>query len=394
MQYRTFGRIDWRPSALGFGAMRLPTLEDDPARIDEVEATRMLRYAIEHGVNYVDTAYPYHRGTSEAFLGRALRDGYREKVRLATKLPSWLVQAPGDFDRYLDEQLLRLQTETIDFYLLHGLGRERWHNLRDLGVLEWAERAMAAGRFRHLGFSFHDDYEAFREIVDAYDDWTLCQIQYNYMDTDHQAGTRGLRYAAERGLAVVVMEPLRGGALAQNIPPPVQALWDSAPVGARSPRPYTGQRDTAADWALQWVWNQPEVSLALSGMNTLRQVEENVASADRSGLGPLTPSDLALIERVKEAYRELCPIPCTDCRYCQPCPNGVAISRIFALYNEATMYNALERSRMVYEQWMREEERADCCLQCGECEAACPQGIEIIEWLKKAHEMLRSEETS
>ena len=394
MQYRTFGKLDWRPSALGFGAMRLPTLEDDPARIDEPEATRMLRNAIDHGVNYVDTAYPYHRGTSEAFVGRALRDGYREKVRLATKLPSWLVQAPGDFDRYLDEQLQRLQTETIDFYLLHGLGRERWHNLRDLGVLEWAERAMAAGRFRHLGFSFHDDYDAFREIVDAYDGWALCQIQYNYMDEDYQAGVKGLRYAAGRGLAVVVMEPLRGGALAQNIPPAVQSLWDSTPVGARSPRPYTGLRDTPADWALQWVWNQPEVSLALSGMSTLRQVEANVASAARSGPGTLAPDDLALIGRVKKAYRALCPIPCTDCRYCQPCPNGVAISRVFAIYNEAIMFDAVERSRMVYEQWMREDERADCCLQCGECEAACPQGIEIIEWLKKAHEVLGHEETS
>jgi uncharacterized protein len=401
MQYRTFGRLDWRPSALGFGCMRLPTLEDDAARIDEPEATRMLRTAIDSGVNYVDTAYPYHRGTSEAFVGRALRDGYRQKVRLATKLPSWLVQAPGDFDRFLDEQLQRLETKAIDFYLLHGLGRERWHNLRDLGVLDWAERAMGAGRFHHLGFSFHDDFQAFQEIVDAYDGWTCCQIQYNYMDVDTQAGTRGLRYAAERGLAVVVMEPLRGGMLAQNIPPAVQALWDSVGAtlavarpadphlavaqGGGEPRPYTR---TPADWALQWVWNQPEVSLALSGMNTLQQVEENVASAASAGPGLLAPDELALIDRVKQAYRELCPIPCTDCRYCQPCPNGVAISRIFAIYNESIIYSAIERSRMVYEQWMREEERADCCLQCGECEAACPQGIEIIEWLKKADALL------
>jgi uncharacterized protein len=379
MQYRTFGKTDWRPSALGFGCMRLPTLEGDPAQIDEPEATRMLRTAIDGGVNYVDTAYTYHRGTSEPFVGRALRDGYREKVRLATKLPSWLIQAPGDFDRYLDEQLQRLETGAIDFYLLHGLGRERWHNLRDLGVLAWAERAMADGRFRHLGFSFHDDYAAFQEIMDAYDGWTFCQIQYNYMDESHQAGVKGLRYAAERGLAVVVMEPLRGGMLAQNVPPAVQALWDSASVGA-----------TPADWALQWVWNQPEVSLALSGMNTMQQVEENLASAERSGPGTLTPDELALIDRVKDAYRELCPIPCTDCRYCQPCPNGVAISRVFAIYNEAVMYNALDRSRMVYEQWMREDERADCCLACGECESACPQGIEIIEWLKTADQLLTS----
>jgi uncharacterized protein len=388
MQYRTFGRLEWRPSALGFGCMRLPTLDGDPARIDEPEATRMLRTAIDHGVNYVDTAYPYHRGTSEAFVGRALRDGYRQKVRLATKLPSWLIQAPGDFDRYLDDQLRRLETEAIDFYLLHGLGRERWHNLRDLGVLDWAERAMAAGRFHHLGFSFHDDFPAFQQIMEAYDGWTFCQIQYNYMDVDTQAGMKGLHYAAERGLAVVVMEPLRGGMLAQNIPPSVEAIWDSDLPPVAAGKTEARSRRTPADWALQWVWNQPEVSLALSGMTTLQQVEENIASAARSGCDTLAPDELALIDRVKDAYRELCPIPCTDCRYCQPCPNGVAISRIFALYNEARMFNAVERSRMVYEQWMREDERADCCLQCGECEAACPQGIGIIEWLEKADALL------
>jgi predicted aldo/keto reductase-like oxidoreductase len=404
MQYRTFGKLEWHPSALGFGCMRLPTLDGDPGRIDEPEAIRMLRFAIDHGVNYVDTAYPYHRGTSEPFVGRALRDGYRQRVRLATKLPSWLVQTAGDFDRYLDEQLERLQTESIDFYLLHGLGRERWQNLRDLGVLAWAERAMAEGRFHHLGFSFHDSFEVFREIVDAYDGWTFCQIQYNYMDDDYQAGVKGLRYAAERGLGIVVMEPLRGGMLAQNVPPAVQALWDTATRGhgdAETRGEDEGLRVTAssplrvvprtpAEWALHWVWNQPEVSLALSGMTTMQQVEENIASAGRSGPGTLAPDELALIDRVKQAYQELCPIPCTDCRYCQPCPNGVAISRIFALYNEATMYNAVERSRMVYEQWLREDERADCCLACGECEAACPQGIEIIEWLKKADQLLAS----
>ncbi len=387
MQYRTFGRLDWRPSALGFGAMRLPTIGGDPARIDEAEAARMLRYAIDRGVNYVDTAYSYHSGTGEAFVGRALRDGYREKVRLATKLPSWLVQTADDFDRFLDEQLERLQTDVIDFYLLHTLDRERWRALRNLGVLGWAERAMADGRFRYLGFSFHDAYDAFQEIVGAYDGWTFCQIQYNYMDIDHQAGTRGLRYAAERGLAVVVMEPLRGGMLAQNIPPAVQAVWDSAEGSGFQTRPYR----TPADWALQWLWNQPEVSLVLSGMSTMQQVEENLASAERSGVGTLTAEELALITRVREKYLELCPIPCTDCRYCQPCPNGVAISRIFAIYNDAIMYNATDRARMSYHQFLREEERADCCLQCGECEAACPQGIKIMEWLKQVDAYLAAE---
>jgi predicted aldo/keto reductase-like oxidoreductase len=244
MQVRTFGKLDWKPSALGFGAMRLPTIDGDPAKIDEAEATRMVRHAIDHGVNYVDTAYPYHREESERFVGRALQDGYRERVKLATKLPSWLVKEPGDFDRYLNEQLEKLQTRHIDFYLLHSMNERSWPQLRDLDVFRWAEGALADGRIRHLGFSFHDKLEVFQEVVDGYDHWDFCQIQYNYMDTDYQAGTQGLKYAADKGLAVVVMEPIRGGRLANNIPPAVQEIWDSAPV----------QR-TPAEWALQWAWN-------------------------------------------------------------------------------------------------------------------------------------------
>ena len=384
MQYRTFGKLAWRPSALGFGAMRLPTIGGDPAQIDEPEATRMLRHAIDHGVNYVDTAYPYHRSTSEPFLGRALGDGYRGRVKLATKLPSWLVKEAADFDRFLNEQLARLQTATIDFYLLHALDAERWPKLRDLGVLALAERALAAGRIGHLGFSFHYKYEVFQEIVDAYDAWTLCQIQYNYMDEQEQAGVRGLSYAAAKGLAVIVMEPLRGGQLAGNAPPPVQAIWDTAAVARSGDRPPR----TPAEWALQWVWNQPEVSLLLSGMSTMEQVTQNLASAERSGPGALSVDELALIRRVREKYLELCPIPCTGCKYCQPCPNGVTIPRIFGTYNEAVMYGNTERGRMIYRQWFKAEEKADRCLRCGECEAQCPQRIMIMDWLEKAHELL------
>jgi predicted aldo/keto reductase-like oxidoreductase len=205
----------------------------------------------------------------------------------------------------------------------------------------------------------------------------MCQIQYNYMDENEQAGRKGLKYAADRGLAVVIMEPLRGGLLAGDVPPSVQALWETA-----------RHRRTPADWALQWLWGQPEVSVALSGMSTMTQVEENLASADRSDLGPLTPEELELVARVREQYLALCPIPCTDCKYCQPCPNGVAISRIFEIYNEAFMYNRVDRARTAYEHWMKEEERANCCLQCGECEPKCPQGIQIMEWLETADQFL------
>jgi uncharacterized protein len=382
MQYRTFGKLDWRPSALGFGAMRLPTIGGDAAQIDEPEATRILRYAIDHGVNYVDSAYPYHGGNSEILLGRALQDGYRERIKLATKMPAWLVKESADFDRYLDEQLARLQTASIDFYLLHGLRTERWQAVRDLGVREWAERKMAEGKIGRLGFSFHDSFEVFSQILDEYDGWAMCQIQYNYMDEQHQAGVRGLHLAAEKGLAVVVMEPLRGGLLAGPPPESVQTLWASAPV----------QR-TPADWALQWLWDQPEVSVCLSGMSTMQQVEENLASAERSGLAPLTESELALVSRVRDQYSALTPIPCTDCKYCQPCPNKVAIPRIFDLYNMAMIYNAPDRARRAYEHWLREEERANCCLECGECESKCPQGIEIIEWLGKADRYLTAEKS-
>ncbi len=382
MQYRTFGRLDWKPSALGFGAMRLPTIDGDPGKIDEPEATRMIRYAIDHGVNYVDTAYPYHRETSEPFLGRALQDGYRERIRLATKMPCWKVQGAEDFDRYLDEQLERLQTHHIDFYLLHGLNGESWPKMRDLGVLRWAEDALADGRIHHLGFSFHDKYEVFQEIVDASDLWLFCQIQYNFMDIEYQAGTEGLRYAANKGLAVVVMEPLRGGLLTKNVPPAVQEIWDRAP-----------RERTPADWALQWVWNQPEVSVVLSGMSTMEHVEQNVASASQSGPGTLTKQELDVIARARDRYQELSPIPCTDCRYCLPCPNGVDIPRVFEVYNEAMIYGDEQGARIAY-LWLDEEERANLCVECGECLEKCPQQIEIPDWLAKAHELLCPEEAA
>jgi predicted aldo/keto reductase-like oxidoreductase len=380
MKYRTFGKLSWRPSALGFGAMRLPVIDGDPAKIDEPVATQMIRYAVDHGVNYVDTAYPYHRGQSEPFLARALRDGYREKVKLATKLPSWLVKSVDDLDRYLGEQLERLQEDSIDFYLLHSMNKGSWANLRGVGVLDWAERAMADGRFQHLGFSFHDEYEVFQEIVDGYDNWTFCQIQYNYMDVDEQAGTRGLRYAADRGLAVVIMEPLRGGQLAKEPPEAVAQLWAGAP----------SQR-TPADWALQWLWNQPEVSVVLSGMSAMQHVVENVASADRSGVDTLTADELALVERVREAYRGLSPIPCTNCKYCLPCPNGVEIPQVFDIYNKATVYDDLRRGRWAYRENLEEGQRADACVACNQCEELCPQSIPIAEWLEKAHALLSGE---
>lgn len=376
MQYRKFGKLDWKVSALGFGAMRLPT-QGTPAEIDEAESTRMLHHAIDQGVNYIDTAYPYHGGQSELFVGRALKVGnYRERVKLATKLPCWKVEAEKDFDLLLNEQLAKLQTDHVDFYLLHALNKDRWHKMRDLNVLAWAEKAIASGRIRHLGFSFHDDYAAFEEIVDATDAWTFCQIQYNFMDIENQAGTRGLQYAAGKGLAVIVMEPLLGGRLV-NPPQPVQDLWDAAPV-RRSP----------AGWALQWVWNQPEVAVVLSGMSTMAQVEDNLASADASGIGTLTADDLARVEAARQLYISLSPIPCTKCQYCMPCPNGVNIPGNFEIFNTGKMYDKLDAARGEYKNWFAKESWASECISCGQCEPLCPQNIPISDWMPIVHSVL------
>jgi predicted aldo/keto reductase-like oxidoreductase len=384
VQYRTLGSLDWRPSALGFGAMRLPLLVStrhgeptDFSNVDREAATEMLHWAVDHGVNYVDTAYVYHDGVSEQWLGEALQGGYRERVMVATKLPVFKVAAPSDFDRYLDEQLARLRSPRIDFYLLHSLERTTWRKARDLGVLEWCQRAKADGRIGHVGFSFHDEYEVFTEIVDAGAGlWEFCQIQLNYMDGAYQAGLRGLRYAAQRGLGVIVMEPIRGGQLAKEPPPVVKALWASAP-----------RHRTPAEWALQWVWNLPEVSLALSGMSTLEQVQQNVEYAERSGPGSLSDEELALIDRVRDAYRERMAVDCTGCRYCQPCPNGVDIPRILELYNDAFIYDDVERQRLQYA-WLDKDKRAEACTQCGECETRCPQMLAVAEWLQRAGELL------
>jgi len=373
MKYRQFGDLDWKPSALGFGCMRLPT-ENGNENIDEDEAARMLAYAIDHGVNYVDTAYPYHGGNSEPFVGRFLENGYREQVKLATKLPCWKIEESDDFDRYLDEQLERLRTNHIDFYLLHALRESSWHDVRDLGVLDWAEGALADGRIGHLGFSFHDEYEVFEEIVDAYD-WAFCQIQYNYMDIETQAGRKGLEYAAAKGIAVVIMEPLLGGRLVDP-PEKIERIWQEAET-----------HRTPADWALQWLWNQPEVALVLSGMTAMTHVEENVASADVAGVGSLTEEELALIDRVRSAYEELCPIPCTQCQYCMPCPHGVDIPQNLDAYNQGVMYDKPDAARQSY-QFIDEENRASACVDCDECEEKCPQTIPISDWMVHVHEVL------
>lgn len=383
MEYRQFGKLDWKASALGFGCMRLPIVNDDYAKIDELEATKMIHHAIDNGVNYIDTAYNYHRGNSESFLGQALKNGYREKIKLATKMLPVEIKKLEDFNILLNKQLEKLQTDYVDFYLLHGMNRRWFPKLRDLGVFKWAEGAIDDGRIKCLGFSFHDEFDVFQKVVDSYD-WTFCQILYNYMSLDYQVGTKGLKYAAEKDLAVVIMSPLLGSWLAKA-PKPVEELWNSTQI-KRSP----------AEWGLHWLWNQPEVSVVLSGMSSMDHVIDNIKGANRSGISKLTKEELMLIDNARELYHELRVVPCTSCGYCMDCPNEVDIPYNFKLFNEGKMYENIARARSWYRfmeegyegDFHREKGQAALCTQCRECETKCPHNIAISEWMTIVHQVL------
>lgn len=372
MLYRTMGKTGEKVSQLGFGCMRLPVIDGDSNKIDEKKAIEMIRSAIDNGLNYVDTAYPYHGGESEPFVGRALKDGYREKVNLATKLPSWLIKTREDMDKYLDSQLERLQTDKIDFYLVHGLNAGSWDNLEKLGVTEFLDSAIKSGKIRYAGFSFHDKVDVFKKIIDSYN-WSFCQIQYNYLDEYNQAGTEGLKYAASKGLGVVIMEPLRGGRIVRNLPEKAKESISKSEI-KRSP----------AEWGLSWVWNHPEVSVVLSGMSVKENVEENLRVASKAEPNSLTDKELKLIDEVKNAFNEKIKVNCTGCEYCMPCPAGVNIPKNFSCYNEYSIFATKETEEELKGMYnmVGEAERADKCLKCGKCEKACPQKIEVRKELE------------
>jgi len=363
VKYRQIGLTKEKVSALGFGCMRLPTLDRKPSseEIDEKETVRMLRYAIDNGVNYIDTAYTYHNGKSEKVVGNALQDGYREMVLLTTKMPIWLVEKSSDFDRFLHEQLSRLKTDSLDIYLLHNLKKETYHHLLKLGIFSWAEKAIDKGLFRYFGFSCHEPFSIFKDFIDSYDRWSITQIQYNYMNEDVQAGTKGLKYAAEKEIGVVIMEPLLGGTLANPHPEILSLLNQANPQ--RSP----------VDWALQWLWNKPEISTVLSGMNSFEQVQQNINSANHSGANSLRSEELDTISKVQSKYSSMNPIPCTKCGYCMPCPNQVDIPRNFELFNTAMVFNQVNLNRNIYQNIFPEEMHASSCIQCGICEEKCPE---------------------
>lgn len=381
MKLIPFGNTGLEVSPLGFGCMRFPVLDRDNSRIDEEKAMEMVHYTIDHGVNYFDTAYPYHGfdfskgGASEPFLAKALQNGYREKVYIATKLPCWLVETREDMDRFLKEQLERLDTEYIDFYLLHALDRISWKKLLDLGVLEFLNSALDSGKIRFAGFSYHDEIDLFKEVVDAYE-WSFCQIQYNYMDEEYQAGTEGLKYAAGKGLAVVAMEPLRGGTLVKGLPPAAREILEEAAPGR-----------SVIDWAFQWLWKHPEVTLVLSGMSHLDHVKENIQLANELSQKEWTEKDDLALQSAIVTIRGLKRVDCTACNYCMPCPEGVNIPRNFALYND---YHMLQdpAAKLRYQRLLSDTAKASNCIECGLCEPQCPQSIPIRAELKHVDDLL------
>lgn len=369
MLYKKFAKDNWESSILGLGCMRLPVLDDDNKKIDEEKAIEMIRYAVDNGINYLDTAWPYHGENSEVVLGKALQDGYREKTKIATKLPSWSIEEEADFDKYFNKQLEKLQTDHVDLYLLHSLSKKYWKNYKELDVFSWLDQKKKEGKINYVGFSFHDDYDLFEEIINYYD-WDFCQIQYNYLDTEFQAGKKGLKYAHKNDVSVVVMEPLRGGTLAKTPPSEVKNILDQS----NSDR-------NAVEWSLQWLWNQKEVNVVLSGMSTLEQIKENIMLANKADHNKLNNEELKLVNKARKKFLDIFPVACTGCNYCIPCPEGVAIPNIFSLYNEAIIYDDYKTKNERYSNF-KEKSGADNCVECGQCEEACPQSLTIIKYLK------------
>lgn len=371
MLYRKFGKTEEDISILGYGCMRLPVLNGDDTTINEDEAIRQIRYGIDNGINYIDTAYPYHGGNSEALVGKALSEGYRDKVKLATKLPSWSIRSREDMDKYLDRQLERLNTDHIDFYLLHALNVKYWKNYLKYDVFDFIKKAKADGRIKHIGFSFHDELPIFKEIVDAHD-WDFCLIQYNMMDENYQAGIEGLKYAADKGMGIAIMEPLRGGNLANNVPKDIMDIWKQA-----------DERKSPAQWAMRFIWDNPEIGIILSGMNDISQINENIEEAGKAYPQSLTEKEKNLISNVKEIYKSRMAVDCTNCQYCMPCPVGVNIPGCFKTLNTGSMYQNMAFAKSQYNTFILGDSRASKCIECGECEDKCPQHIEIRKMLKE-----------
>ena len=371
MNYRTYGKLGIRGSAFGLGCMRFNGLASGDSTIDEQKAISLIRRAIDGGVTYLDTAYVYLGKTSEIVVGKALRDGYRDKVTIATKMPENAVHDRASMQALLDEELAKLQTDHIDFYLMHGIDRKGWEYFKSIGAPEFFDDMKKAGKIRYKCFSFHGSYEDFEYIIND-SDWDMVQIQYNFMDVNNQAGTKGLELAGRLGIPVVIMEGLLGGRLAKA-PANVQALYDAFPV-----------RRTPVEWAFRWLCDHPEVSVVLSGCNEAEQIDENLRIFDTVGAGIMPEEELRLMDDVRTAYLSRTKIGCTGCKYCMPCPNGVNIPGIFTACNNVSLYNTDPAQDFGLRQIKEKGMGADKCIQCGACEAACPQHLPIIEALQQA----------
>ncbi len=357
--------------------MRLPVVGDGYSPIDYEAAKSVLRHAIDKGINYLDTAPTYHDETSEKFLGRALGDGYRDKVAIATKMSRKVVGCREDCRALIPDQLERLRTDRIDLYLLHNVTKDSWRFFEDAGALDLIERARDRGQIGMVGFSTHEERDFFIELVDSHD-WDFCQIQFNYADRHIQAGEEGMSYAADKGLEVVIMEPLKGGMLARDDLPYMDVLEQS-------------DRDwSPAEWSLRWIWDHPEVSVVLSGMNAHAQVDENCRVAEESGPRSLGLDDLATLDRAKDALDRSCNIPCTSCGYCLPCPEGVQIPRMFTLFNNHVLSTGHSWGRNMYNFSTAQGDKAANCISCGVCEERCPQDIRISELMPMVHRTLSS----
>ena len=376
MQYRDYGKTGVKISPLGFGTMRFPL--DENGKVDEARTIKMLRNAVDGGINYIDTAFNYHGGNSEKIVGKALLDGYRDKVMLATKAPVWMFKSTEDFDSILEKQLGRLQTDHIDFYLLHSLNAISFEKkVMRYGIIEKMVEAKKAGKIKYIGFSFHDKVDVFKKICDSFD-WDFCQIQLNYIDTQYQAGIEGLKYAAAKGMGVSIMEPLRGGYLA-NVPAKVKAVFDKTD---KSP----------VEWGLDYLWNMPEVSVVLSGMSSEEQMEQNTAFAARSSVGMLDNGGLEVIEEAQKVFDEFDTVPCTGCSYCMPCPKGVGIPYNFVVYNNYKTGADFAEEKKRYDNWVPMfGQKASACVECHQCEQICPQHIKVSEKLKLVAEAFEKE---
>ena len=384
MLYNTLGKTGLKVSRLGFGTMRLPTIKSN-SQINEKEASQMLEYGIENGINLIDTAYPYHNdtlegsGNSERFVGEFLKEkSLRDKVLISTKSPSWAIESENDFEMYLDEQLDKLQTDYIDIYLLHSLTVPDWEKVNNLNVLDFLDDCLSSGKVKHVGFSSHIEVDYLIEILDEYPKWEVVLTQMNYLDEYYQSGVMGLNYLKEVNVGSMIMEPLRGGRLVQNIPKEVQQLWDMAET-----------KRTPVEWGLQYLWNRDDVDCVLSGMTSLEQVKENVRIASTEDI--ISDYDQELIREVARTYRTFLGNSCTRCGYCMPCPHGVDIINCLTEYNIAHMMGDPKASAMQYFSLIDDDSRADSCIDCKECLPFCTQMLDIPAELVKVHEYFGSE---